>query len=368
MDHKFAKLFAAGAAVALAATSLGATAAVADSHITGEGVSLGFSNSGGVGNGWREEQFCAVRAEARSRGVDSLNAVHRNTDQSGQIGDINNLRASGVDAIVLNPSSPDALNTAIKAATDDGIVVVAVDSFVTEPSAYNISNDQERYAEIGAEWLFEHLGGEGEIYYMRGIAGHPADDSRDIGFKRAMEKYPGITVKTETWSEWFQPTAKQQMQDAILSGQKYDGIWTSGLGQPVIEAYVENGEPLVPIVGADSLGFIQFLNGEGNGTTVTPEDVADLVGVAVTNPGTIGGAGVTLALDILAGNPPEERIISLDPALWSNQAEEGQALIAESAQLAELGINPLWPVALQLEGLTTYDAQDLIDCKGPGDE
>ena len=62
------------------------------------------------------------------------------------------------------------------------------------------------------------------------------------------------------------------MQDVILSGQKYDGIWTSGLGQRHRQAYVENGEPLVPIVGADSLGFIQFLNGEGNGTTVTPED------------------------------------------------------------------------------------------------
>lgn len=359
MDRKFSRLFAAGAAVALALTSVGTVAA--DSH---EGYDLGFSNPGGVGNGWREEQWCSVRAQALASGeVKSLNSIHRNTDDSGQIEDINNLRASGVDAIIINPASSEALNTAIKAATDEGIVVVAVDTFVTEPSAYNISNDQEKYAEIGATWLFETLGGEGDVYYVRGIAGHQADDSRDIGFKRALANYPGITVTAENFTNWDQPTAKQQMSDLILSGQKFDGIWTSGLGQPVVEAFVENGEPLVPIVGADSAGFVGFLNGTGNGTTVSDEDIAGLVGAAVTNPGTIGGAGVTLALQILNGDPPAENILTIDPVLWDNQTEDGRALIAEGANP---DINPLWPVALQLEGWTTYSVDQLLGCQGPG--
>ena len=41
---------------------------------------------------------------------------------------------------------------------DAGIVVVAVDQAVTEPSAYILSNNQEQYAYLGAKWLFETMG------------------------------------------------------------------------------------------------------------------------------------------------------------------------------------------------------------------
>ena len=56
-------------------------------------------------------------------------------------------------------------------------LVVAVDQGVTEPSAYVISNNQEDYAYLGAKWLFEQIGGKGEVFYMRGAAGASAATS-----------------------------------------------------------------------------------------------------------------------------------------------------------------------------------------------
>ncbi len=64
--------------------------------------------------------------------------------------------------------------------------MVAVDSPVTDPNAYILSNDQENYGYLGAKWLFEQLGGKGDVVYMRGIAGVQADTDRDTGFKRAL--------------------------------------------------------------------------------------------------------------------------------------------------------------------------------------
>ena len=90
-----------------------------------------------------------------------MNIVHRDTDPAGQLEDIRNLIAADVDAIVLNPSDGEALNSAIEEATDQGIVVVSIDAPVTEPSAYNLSNNQEEYGRLGGEWLFEKLGGQG---------------------------------------------------------------------------------------------------------------------------------------------------------------------------------------------------------------
>ena len=55
-----------------------------------------------------------------------------------------------------------------------------------EPSAYVISNNQEEYAYLGAKWLFQQMGGKGEVLYMRGAAGASADSDRDKGFKRAL--------------------------------------------------------------------------------------------------------------------------------------------------------------------------------------
>ena len=71
---------------------------------------IGVSNTV-QGNGWREEMVCAMKAQALASGkVSDLNIAHRNTDAAGQLEDIRNLIAAGVDAIVVNPSSPDGIN------------------------------------------------------------------------------------------------------------------------------------------------------------------------------------------------------------------------------------------------------------------
>ncbi len=133
---------------------------------------IGYSNGGGVGNGFREEQVCTAKAEALSSGqVSQLTTIHRNTDAAGQLADIRDLISKGVDAIVFNPNDPAALNQALEEAKAAGIVTVAVDQYVTDPSTYMLYNNQVQYAFLGAKWLFEKLGGKGKVYYMRGFAG-----------------------------------------------------------------------------------------------------------------------------------------------------------------------------------------------------
>jgi ribose transport system substrate-binding protein len=149
------------------------------------------------------------------------------------------------------------------------------------------------------------------------------------------------------------------MLDMIASGQQVDGVWTSGIDNVIVDAYLDSGEPLVPIVGADNAGFVTQL-----------ATVEDFVGAAVTNPGTVGGAGVALALKILDGELPavpeseEARFVRVDPALMANNTDEGKALIA-AAQNPDL--DPEWPVGLQVPGWTTYGDEQIIDCKGPGE-
>ena len=130
----------------------------------------------------------------RSGQVSKLTVIDPRRDAAGQLQDLRDLIAKNVNAIVFNPSDPKALNPALAEAKAAGIKTVAVDAYVTDPDTYNLYNNQINYAELGATWLFEQLGGNGTVYYMRGIAGHPADSDRDIGFKNALKNYPDIKV------------------------------------------------------------------------------------------------------------------------------------------------------------------------------
>ena len=314
---------------------------------------IGISNTV-QGNGWREEMVCAMKAQALASGeVSALNIAHRNTDAAGQSEDIRNLIQAGVNAIVVNPANADGINAAIKEATDKGIVVVAVDQAVTEPSAYILSNNQEQYAYLGAKWLFETMGGKGAVVYMRGAAGAGADNDRDVGFKRAMAEFPDITIAQEVFTGWQQDQGKQQINDIIASGAKFDGVWTSGIDNVIVDAFVESGAPLVPIVGADNAGFVSQLT-----------SVEGLKGAAVTNPGSVGGAGVALALQILNGKAPAEKTVLVDPVVWDNTSDAGKALLASAANPS---LSPEWPVSVSIPGWTTYTMDQVIACKGPGE-
>src|SRR3954447_20496689 len=160
------------AIIAGACTSTPGTSAGASANSNAK-YTIGFSNPGGVGNGWREAMLCSAKAQAVKAGnVTKVTIIHRDTDAPGQLADIRTLIAQGVNAIIITPSGPDALNPGIAEAIAAGITVIAVDASVTAPGAYNLSNDQEQYAYLGATWLMKDaMAGKGAVVYMRGIAG-----------------------------------------------------------------------------------------------------------------------------------------------------------------------------------------------------
>jgi ribose transport system substrate-binding protein len=331
---------------------------------------IGYSNGGGVGNGFREEQVCTAKAEALASGrVSELITIHRNTDAAGQLQDIRDLIAADVDAIVFNPNSPDALNPALAEAKAAGIPTISVDAYVTDPSTYNLYNNQIEYAKLGARWLFEQLGGTGTVYYMRGLAGHPADSDRDIGFKEVLAEYPNIKVVPNAdgvATGWDPATTTQLINDFISSGQYADiqGIWTSGMDSQVVDA-IKTGAAgaYVPIVGADLGAFVAQL--------LDPTGYAGLQGAAVTNTAAVGGAGVNLALKILNGETPETdptasqpNTVLLKPVVADNTTDAGKTML-ESWQVD--GLDPLWPLGLQIEGYTSYTPEQAVACKGPGE-
>jgi len=355
-----------------ATATAGATASAA------AGYTLGYSNAFGVGNGFREEQLCTAKAEALVKGVGPSTWTHAEDTNYPQLQQLTDLIQKHPDAIIFNPNSADGYQAVLDQAQAAGIKTIAIDAYVTDPETWNISNDQFNYGYVGASWLFKKLGGQGNVYYMRGIVGHPADLDRHAGVMKALTENPGIHLLPSNdgvGTDWNPDKGTQLMQGIINDGtyDTIDGIWTSGIDQQVVDAIQASGKPFVPVVGADLKGFVEQLlhkDPKYNG----------LEGIAVYNPASIGGAGVNLALKVLNGETPatttikrttadgvehDIKVVLLPvPEAYANDTADGMAKLA---QIDVDGLNVLWPVSWSITGWTDYTLDQMLACKGPGE-
>jgi ribose transport system substrate-binding protein len=332
-------------AVGLLATACGGTSSTGGT----KKYIVGISNTL-TGNGFREEMICSIKAQAKASGIVSkVITANRTTDPSGQIADVRNLISAGVNVIVMNPSDRSALDPVIKQATDKGIVVVTVDQAVTSPTAYQLYNNQVKYATLGADWLFKQLNGKGNVVEMRGINGVSADADRHTGFTQTLANYPGIKVVKQTFTNWSLDPAAQQTNAILSSGLKVDGIWTSGIDSTVVDQYVTAKKPFVPVVGADNNAFIGQLSSL---------KAQGLTGAAVTNPPTVGGAGLAIGLDVLQGKT-QPHLVNLDPVLWDSTTPAGQT---ELTGHYDPKLDAYYSVSYQVAPYTTYTKADLLAC------
>ncbi len=344
-------------AVSLAACSSGSSGTASGGGTAGGG---GGGDAGGsyvvgisntlVGNGWREEMICAAKAQSLASGkVKKFVSANRNGGPTEQIADLRSLISQGVNAIIVNPSDPDKLNDVITEAKAKGIVVVAVDSAVTSPDAYNVTNDQVEYGRLGGEALGKLLGGTGNVVEMRGIPGVPADTDRHTGLTAGLKSFPNIKIVQEVNTGWDFSKAGQQALDLLNSSTKVDAIWTSGTDYTVVNAFKTLNKEPVPVIGADENGFIgQLLND------------AAVKGAVVTNPAVIGGVGTALAIDVLSGKTVDKKTV-LKPELWyKTDTDKLKANYAADRQ-------PTFSAATQVKPYTTYTNEQLTACKGPGE-
>ncbi len=310
---------------------------------------IGVSNTL-VGNGFREEMICSIKAQAAASGqVSKVIVQNQNGGAPEQIAAIRNLISAGANAIIANPADAAALNPVIQQAKQKGVVFVAVDQAVTSPDAYIATNDQKKYAELGVDWLAEKLGGKGNIVEMRGAKGVPADTDRHEGFMEALKKYPDIKVVKSVYSNWDWPTGSKEMLNILQSGEQVDGVWTSGIDAIIVDAYKTAGKPLVPIVGADNNGFMKQI--------MNDPDVKDK-GVMITNPAIIGGVGTKIAIDALNGDNPE-KVTTLTPEVWDSSNE------ADWKSNYDPKLPPTYSVTMSIPGKTDFTPEQLKSCEGP---
>jgi ribose transport system substrate-binding protein len=279
---------------------------------------IGVSNNL-IGNGWRDEMVCSIRAEVHHSGLGHTIVQQNQLDTNLQISQIRNMISQHANAIIIDPNTSTALNAAIQQATARGITIVVVDqvidSLVNASGVYQTANNQRAYGRLGMQWLVNQLHGKGNIVELQGIAGAPANTARELGQQDVLKHYKNIHVVKKVYTNWDYTKGGQEMTTLLNSGLKIDGVWTSGIDYTVVNAFRTAHRAFVPIVGADNNGFVHQL------ITMRKQG---LVGAAVTNPPDVGGVGAAIALKVLQGGHPSQLIL-LKPQVWANTNAGGLA-------------------------------------------
>src|SRR5659263_105645 len=212
------------AATAAATTAAETTAATMKLPVVG-------ISSGSSGTSWRNimiEALDTVGKEYKDAGkIADYKIVNNvtNGDATEQANIIRDFISQGVDIILVNPNSPDALNGVIKEAQDAGILVFAFDATVTAADVVNVTLDHYAWNKKNVEWIASTLK-TGNVIQVYGLDGHPANNDRIKATDDVLANYPDIKMIASTSGGWDQTKAKEVTNQILGSGQEVDGIIT----------------------------------------------------------------------------------------------------------------------------------------------
>ena len=272
---------------------------------------------------------------------------------------------------MFNPNDPDALIPALDEAKAAGIKTVAVDAFTNHPDTYNLYNNQINYAYLGAKWLFEKLGGKGNVYYMRGLAGNPADTDRDTGFKKALAEYPEIKVAPDRSTASTRVGIRPRPRSSSTTGCPAGSTTTpTASGRPAWTPWSSTpsrpqGKEFVPIVGADLGAFVTQLLDDDQLPGPRGRGGDQHRGRRRRGREPRHSSSSTARPSRPTPSAPKPNTVLLVPVVAENTTDEGKALL-ESWQSVP-GLDPTWPLGIEIEGWTTYTPEQAIACKGPGE-
>lgn len=147
----------------------------------------------------------------------------------------------GPDAILIAPTDSTQMIEPLRRATDAGIPVITVDTFIGDgkyqdgagdgdfPLAY-IASDNLGGGRMAARYMADKIGGEGKVYVSNLRPGVSTTDQREEGFKAEMaENFPKIEVLDTQYNENDASLAASQFQAVLARNPDIKGVFGANL-------------------------------------------------------------------------------------------------------------------------------------------
>jgi len=257
-------------------------------------------STGSSGTSWRNIMIAALeqvgkeyKAAGKIQDYKLVNNV-TNGDATEQANILRDFVSQGVDIILVNPNSPDALNGVIKEAQDEGILVVSYDATVTAPNVLNVTLDHYAWMLKNMDWIASTLKA-GNMIQIYGLEGHPANNDRIRATADVLKKYPNIKLIANTSGFWDQTKAKEVATQIIGGGQRIDAaVGQDGMCYGILSAFLDAGKLPKVMFGDPGTAFFKEWK-------KLRDKKADFKACTQPNPPGIGGTAFRMALQMYNG-------------------------------------------------------------------
>ena len=238
-----------------------------------------------------------------------LTVADAGDDAAKQTSDIEDLVASGISVLIVNPVDSDAVTGAVKAAMAKGVKVISVDRAVNGAEIdCQIASDNVLGAELATQYIVDTLGEGAVVAELEGVTGASAAIDRSTGFHNIADSKLKV-VASQTAN--FARTEGMSVMENMLQAN------------PDIQAVFAANDEM-------ALGAMEAIAGAGKKIMVMGFDATDdaiasikagqMAGTIAQQPELIGSTSVQYALKLLAGEsipksvPVEVTLITKDNA------------------------------------------------------
>lgn len=215
---RFARMAAAGLALALPLTACGSSDSGSDDKLE-----IGFMAFDIGLDPFVSAMVDEAEATAKEKGIE-LDVRNGGGDLNKQISAVQDFITQDKDAIIVYPGDPEGIGPIIEQAKAKGIPVFTVNLSLNEefPVTTFVGANDKEYGEKQAQMLVDSMGEEGKVCLIMGALGTSAQILRTEGFKEVVSKYPGIEVVEEQADGWQSDKTLALTQDWVTKYPKGD--------------------------------------------------------------------------------------------------------------------------------------------------
>ena len=263
--------------------------------------------------------------QASALGV-KITVADAGDDAAKQTSDIEDLVASGISVLIVNPVDSDAVTGAVEFAKSKGVKVISVDRAVngTEIDC-QIASDNVLGAELATQFIVDTLGEGAVVAELEGVTGASAAIDRSQGFHNIADTK-------------LQVVARQTANFARAEGMS------------VMENMLQANPDIQAVFAANdemALGAMEAITGAGKDIMVVGFDATDdaiasikagqMAGTIAQQPALIGSTAVTNALKLINGEtieksiPVEVTLVTIDNVETFAELEEATAVVGDGS-------------------------------------
>jgi D-xylose transport system substrate-binding protein len=204
---------------------------------------------------WKTDE-AAIVAALEEAGAAYISADAQSSAQK-QLADVEQLIASGADALIILAQDSAAIGPAVEAAANEGIPVVGYDRLIEDPRAFYLTFDNVEVGRMQARAVLEEQP-EGNYVMIKGSPTDPNADFLRGGQQEVLQEAVDagrVTIVDEAYTDGWLPANAQRNMEQILTANnnEVDAVVASndGTAGGVVAALTAQGMEGIPVSGQD---------------------------------------------------------------------------------------------------------------------